>query len=98
VTGDRIATALFAYTAALANLDRAKQIEVPIIDALDRRATVLLVIGPASQFSAVSVAYQTELEDDLLVQRLESATATLAVTAGVTARFSDDEVDAVAVS
>jgi hypothetical protein len=95
VTGDGIAAALFAYTAALANLNRAKQIEVPIVDALDQRDTVLLVIGPASQFSAVSVAFLPELEDQALVSRLENATKALVATAGVAARFSDDEVDAV---
>jgi hypothetical protein len=92
VTGDRIATALFNYAAALANADRAVEIEVPTADLgmPDMRRTTIFVIGPASQLAAEESDMIPELEDEAFVQELERATAELTMRERISPRFDEN--------
>lgn len=64
LTGDVIADAVLDYATELANAGKAARVEVPAMSLEQRMELVALVIGPASQLLAESVAGDTEMVDE----------------------------------
>ena len=78
MTGDEIADALLKYSAALAESGSASTVEIPTIRHDGTRATVKVLVGPASQIVASPVESSfEELRDDHVVSRLSAMTAEL---------------------
>ena len=77
VTGDRIAEAVLAYAAELANAGKAVKIDVPALDLEQQRERVSLVVGPASQILAEPVELGLELEDEAFTSQLRRKTSVL---------------------
>jgi hypothetical protein len=83
VTGDRIASAVLGYAAALMQTGEVDVVEIPIRwdDGSSGRSTVLL--GPVTQISAQTLAgsrpgpADDDLLDEVLVERLRERTAHL---------------------
>ena len=77
VTGDRIADAVLAYAAALANAGKAVKLEVPALNLEQQSERVTLVVGPASQIFAEPVSAVDELEDETFIEQLTRKTSVL---------------------
>ncbi len=83
VSGDRIVEAVSRFAAAIANAERAAQIEIPAVDVDGRVQKIGVVLGPASQLFSEPVIAQTELEDDEFVEHVETLTQQLVAVSGV---------------
>jgi hypothetical protein len=78
ITGDDIATALLAYSEALADNNTAESVEIPILDTDGTPQTAIFLLGPASQIVAKNVESEhDELADQAVVEELHSRTRTL---------------------
>ena len=78
MTGDDIATALLAYSEALADNDTAESVEIPILDTDGTRQTAIFLLGPASQIVAKNVdTDHEELVDQAAVDELRTRTQAL---------------------
>jgi glycine/D-amino acid oxidase-like deaminating enzyme len=77
VTGDRIADAVLAYAAELANAGKAVKLDVPAMDLEQQRERVSIVIGPASQIIAEPVVLGVEMDDEIFTEQLRRKTSVL---------------------
>ena len=78
LTGDDIATAMLAYSEALADRSTADSVEIPILDADGARQTAIFLLGPASQIVAKSTdSGGEELVDRAVVEELGARTRAL---------------------
>jgi hypothetical protein len=101
VTTDPVADALVDYAAALGRSGRAEVVELPAVDDHGEPHQVRLVIGPASQMSAVDVETEfTHLEVGDTVARLQTQARTLEqpnvaamTSAPITSIFDDEEFE-----
>src|SRR3954452_15688834 len=68
MTGDDIAIALLHYSEALAEIDTAESVEIPILDTDGSRQSAIFLLGPASQMVAktIDVAYEELVDPDAL--------------------------------
>jgi len=82
VTGDRIADAVLAYAAELANAGKAVKLDVPAMDLEQQRERVSIVVGPASQILAESVVLGVEMDDEIFTEQLRRKTSVLQSKAG----------------
>src|SRR3954462_14571630 len=74
ITGDRIADAVLAYAAELANAGKAVRLEVPALNLEQEPERVTLVVGPASQIFAEPVVFGQEMEDEIFTEQLRRKT------------------------
>jgi hypothetical protein len=73
LTGDAIASAVFDYSAALADAGQADTIEVPILKEDGSKGTAMVLVGPASQIVASDAETDfDELEDQEAVSRIRT--------------------------
>ena len=78
LTGDRIATSLLHYVAAVASTGRSDVVSVPVVSSSGSGATVTLMVNRVSQISAESVASDAgELHDGAFADRLDALAADL---------------------
>lgn len=97
-TGDRIATALLEYAAALARAGSAVAFTVPARTSDGELTRIEVLIGPASQLASEPVGDTgwPEIEDDDAVAELERSATALAPPAPTFDRpYPDDEWDGV---
>jgi len=68
LTGDAIADGVIAYAEALASVDRASSVEVPVRREDGGLGSVTILIGPASQMvsEAVTSEYDEVVDDELV--------------------------------
>ena len=83
VTGDRIADAVLAYAAELANAGKAVKLDVPALDLEQQRERVSIVVGPASQILAEPVEVGVEIEDEFFTEQLRRKTNVLRSKTGI---------------
>jgi hypothetical protein len=101
LTTDPVANALVDYAAALGRSGKAEVVELPALDDNGEPHQVRLVIGPASQMSAVEVDTRfQDLEVGDTVARLQSLARALEQTnvaamtsAPITSIFDDEELE-----
>lgn len=77
VTGDRIADAVLAYAAELANAGKAVKLDVPALDLEQQRERISIIIGPASQILAEPVSVGLEMDDEAFTSLLRRKTNVL---------------------
>ena len=78
MTGDDIATALLAYSEALADNSTAESVEIPILDTDGILRTAIFLLGPASQIVAKDVdSDHAELVDQAAVDEVHTRTRNL---------------------
>lgn len=85
LTTDEVSDAVLRYAAALANVGRAIELEIPALDLEGEVTTVQIVIGPASQLAAENTTFVGSLEVNDFVRELRQRIEQLEAQAGVAA-------------
>jgi hypothetical protein len=101
LTTDPVADALANLTAALGSVQQAEVVEVPAVDADGESHAVRLVVGPASQMSAVPVEFPYPDPDhsdavarlEAQVRKLEQANVAAVTPAPITSIFDDEDLE-----